>query len=70
MTTKDREIATVSALAAIGNVNPQLTGHMNCSLNAGVTPEQLQEIVDILKEKVNAQTGMNAQTVLNGVLDR
>lgn len=70
LTTKDREIATVSALAAIGNVNPQLTGHMNCSLNAGVTPEQLQEIVDILEEKVSAQTGMNAQTVLNGVSDR
>ena len=70
LSTKDREIATVSALAGIGNVNLQLAGHMNCSLNAGVTEKQLQEVVNVLSSEVGIDTGKNAQAVLNKILSK
>lgn len=70
LSNKDREIATVSALAGIGNVNAQLSSHMRVSMNTGVTANQLQELVDILKNDVNANTGENAQNMLNQVLNK
>lgn len=70
LSNKDREIATVSALAGIGNVNAQLSSHMRVSMNTGVTANQLQELVDILKNDVNANTGENAQNMLNQVLSK
>lgn len=70
LSNKDREIATVSALAGIGNVNVQLSSHMRVSMNTGVTANQLQELVDILKNDVNANTGENAQNMLNQVLSK
>lgn len=42
---KSREIATVSALAALGNARPQLKWHIGAALNIGITPE---EIIDIM----------------------
>lgn len=55
-------------LAGIGNVNPQLTSHFRAAMNTGLTPEQLQEAVDVLNETVSSDTGSNAQAVLNNVL--
>ncbi len=65
---QQRELATVGALAGIGNVNPQLTSHFRAAMNTGLTPEQLQEAVDVLNETVSTDTGSNAQAVLNNVL--
>lgn len=70
LTFKEREIATVSALAGIGNVNNQLIGHIRCSMNAGVSADELQELVALLSEKVNEKTGSNAQSVLDKVLQK
>jgi 4-carboxymuconolactone decarboxylase len=42
---RSREIATVAALAAMGNARPQLTVHMHAALNGGVTREELIAIV-------------------------
>ena len=68
LTWQQRELATVGALAGIGNVNPQLTSHFRAAMNTGLTPEQLQEAVDVLNETVSTDTGSNAQAVLNNVL--
>lgn len=68
LTWQQRELATVGALAGIGNVNPQLTSHFRAAMNTGLTPEQLQEAVDVLDEIVSTDTGSNAQAVLNNVL--
>lgn len=65
---QERELATVGALAGIGNVNAQLASHMRVSMNTGITEKQLQGIVDVLNEKVNRMTGENAQQVLDSVL--
>ena len=68
LTWQQRELATVGALAGIGNVNPQLTSHFRAAMNTGLTPEQLQEAVDVLNETVSTDAGSNAQAVLNNVL--
>ena len=62
---QERELATVGALAGIGNVNAQLTSHMRVSMNTGITKAQLQAAVDVLSAKVGSATGANAQQILN-----
>ncbi len=52
LTNKEREIATVAALATIGNVEPQLNAHIQIAKNTGVTQEQVDEIISMVK---NAQ---------------
>jgi len=39
-----REIATIAALAALGNAQPQLKVHIEASLNVGVTREEIVEV--------------------------
>ena len=41
---KEREIAVVAALTALGNAKPQLKVHINAALNVGVSPQELKEI--------------------------
>lgn len=42
---KEREIATVSALTALGNAQPQLKVHIHGALNVGCTRQELVEIM-------------------------
>ena len=42
---KSREIATVAALAALGNARPQLKVHIHGALNVGCTREEIVEIM-------------------------
>lgn len=42
---KSREIATIAALAALGNAAPQLRWHIGAALNIGVKPEQIIDIM-------------------------
>lgn len=44
---KSRQIATVAALAGMGNAQAQLRFHVGASLNAGCTPEEIVEIIYI-----------------------
>ena len=41
---KAREIATIAALAALGNAQPQLKVHIEAALNVGCTREEIVEI--------------------------
>lgn len=68
MNHQERELATVGALAGIGNVNAQLTSHLRVSMNTGLTAGQLQAAVDILETKVSRATGSNARQVLETLL--
>lgn len=60
----ERELATISALAAMKGVEPMLQSHMNMGLNVGLSREQLEEVVTIITESVGQEQG----TVANGVL--
>jgi 4-carboxymuconolactone decarboxylase len=42
---KDREIATVAALVALGNAQPQLKVHIHGALNVGCTRREVIEII-------------------------
>ena len=42
---KSRELATVAALTALGNAQPQLKAHIGGALNAGCTPREILEVI-------------------------
>ncbi|WP_406509803.1 carboxymuconolactone decarboxylase family protein [Streptomyces sp. NBC_00212] len=45
LTLRQRQIATVGALAAMGNAAPQLRFHIDGALNVGVSPAEIVEIL-------------------------
>lgn len=67
---KTREIITISALASLGGVEPQLRGHFNVGLNTGLTEAQLKNIVSVLRSKVGSNEGNSANEVLQSVLNK
>lgn len=42
---REREIATVAALCALGNAAPQLRVHLHAALHVGCTPAEIVEVV-------------------------
>lgn len=42
---KTRELATISALTALGNCQPQLNVHINGALNVGCKPIEITEVI-------------------------
>ena len=42
---KEREIATIAALTAMGHTLPQLKAHIEGGLNVGITREEIVEII-------------------------
>lgn len=67
---KTREIATISALASLGGSQNQLRSHFNVGMHNGLTEQQLDRIVMIIKAKVGDIEGNNAEKVLDAVLKR
>jgi 4-carboxymuconolactone decarboxylase len=45
LTARDRQVATVAALTALGGVEPQLAGHAETSRRVGMTAAEVVEIV-------------------------
>ncbi len=68
LTWKDREIATVAALANLSGANSQLRSHILISMNNGVNPKQQQEIVDVIRQSCGDSIADNAQQVLDDTL--
>lgn len=42
---REREIATIAALTALGNARPQLKVHIKAGLNVGVSREEIVETI-------------------------
>lgn len=42
---RDREVATIAALTALGNAAPQLKVHIQAGLNVGLSREEIVEII-------------------------
>lgn len=42
---RDREIATIAALTALGNAAPQLKVHIEAGLNVGLSREEIVEVI-------------------------
>lgn len=64
---RQRELATVSALAALP-AEAQLRSHLKVCLNAGLTAPQLREFVSVLKERVGPAEAELAGRLLETLL--
>lgn len=62
---QSREIATISALAMLGGVDPQLKSHFNVGLNVGLTSAQLKGIVEVIAARVDREKAANATRLLD-----
>lgn len=59
----ERELVVVSTLAALGDVNAQLTSHLRITRNLGVDNTQMQRIMKTLEQDVDPAVARNAQDV-------
>lgn len=67
---KTREIATIAALATLGNVENQLRSHYRVGMYNGITEGQLNQLVSIIKSNVDAKSGIAADRELQTALQR
>lgn len=65
---QDREIATISALVSMGGVEPMLQSHMNMGMNAGITEQQLRELLSVLESRVGKQQAETGRAILDKLL--
>lgn len=61
---RTRELVTVAALASMDGVNPQLQAHIGISKNVGVTGDELNGIIEVLKDKLGFEKANNMQQFL------
>jgi 4-carboxymuconolactone decarboxylase len=64
---QSREVATVSALAAMSGVESQLQSHIRISLNTGLTSAQLRQLADVLEERGQPQAAQRARAAIQQV---
>jgi len=64
MSLREREIATVALLTALGGREPQLRVHMEAALHVGITLQELEEIVLQTVPYAGFPTAINAMNVL------
>lgn len=65
---KTREIVTISALANMDGVTPQLKSHLNASRNTGLTAEHLKELTAVIGERVGLAQAEKTAILLGDVL--
>jgi alkylhydroperoxidase/carboxymuconolactone decarboxylase family protein YurZ len=65
---QSREIATISALANMEGVNPQLQSHFSIGFNIGMTEAQMRSLISVLEAKVGKKEADNANEILSKVL--
>lgn len=65
-----RELVTISVIAAIGDADPMLQAHLGISLHVGWSPEQLREFIGLIAPTIGIQKTKAADTVLTQVLQR
>jgi len=66
---KYRQIATISALTALGNAQPQLKFHINAGLNIGLTDEEIKEIMLLLTVYSGFPSAINGMNILKDILN-
>lgn len=57
---KSRQVATIAALTALGNAEPQLKFHIGGALNVGVTPQEIIEVIYVATLFSGFPAGLNA----------
>lgn len=65
---KYRQIATIAALTALGNAQPQLKFHINAGLNIGLAVDDIKEIMLLMSIYSGFPSAINGTTILKEVL--
>lgn len=68
LTYAQRELVTISVIAAIGDADPMLRSHLNISLRVGWSPGQMKEFITVISPAIGKQKSMAANGVLTEVL--
>ena len=67
---QQRELATISALAAMTGVQPQLQAHIGMGMNTGLTENQIKEMISLIEKHIGKQQADIAGNVLNIVTSK
>lgn len=67
---RDREIATIAALAAMGTAKPQLKVHIQAGLNVGLTKEEIVETLIQMSIYAGFPAALNGLFVAKEVFER
>jgi 4-carboxymuconolactone decarboxylase len=68
LTLKEREIATVAALTALGTAQPQLRVHLHGALNVGCSREEIVEVLIQMAVYAGFPAALNGMAALREVL--
>lgn len=68
LTFQQRELATISALAAMTGVSSQLESHISMGLNTGLTENQLSEVFNLTEKSINQTQAESARKSLAKVI--
>ena len=66
---RERELATVAALCALGNAAPQLKVHLHAALHVGCTPAEVVEVVMQMTVYAGFPAALNGLAVVREVFD-
>jgi len=66
---RSREIATIAALAAMGNATPQLKVHIEAGLNVGITKNEILEILIQMSVYAGFPSAINGLLAAQEVFD-
>jgi 4-carboxymuconolactone decarboxylase len=68
LTWRERELATISALASMYTVNSQLKSHYMISMNNQISPNELKNFIKVIYQTCDQRIAKNAEHVLNNIL--
>lgn len=68
LTYTERELTTVSVLAAMGGVEPMARSHMGICLHLGISPGQLRHLLDIVERNIGRSEADAVRKELNAIL--
>lgn len=61
---QQRELVTISALAAIPGLESQLQSHINIGKNTGITESQLEQLAELIEKKINKTQGNSVRMLI------
>ena len=64
---REREIATIAMLTAMGGREPQLRVHLGAALNVGLTPQEIEEVIIQTVPYAGFPTAINALNLLKQI---
>ncbi|MCM2417995.1 carboxymuconolactone decarboxylase family protein [Streptomyces sp. RKAG293] len=67
---RDRQIANLAALAALGGVEPQLDDHVRNSLRIGIEPREIVEVMVHLAPYIGVPKALAGLRVVTGALGK